>query len=62
MSNTTEKPKNAPIAGTVPFELREIVEDYRWEQRLTVSQVLREAVETWAEVKNLAAKPAKSAK
>ena len=42
-----QKAQNSPVTGTVPAPLREAIEDYRWKNRMTVSDVVREAFEVW---------------
>lgn len=44
---SNDKTKNTPVTGTVSAELREFIEEYRWSNRKTVSEVVREAFETW---------------
>ena len=56
---TTQKKETQQITGTIPAWLREAVEDYRWENRLTVSEVVRDAFEVWAQTRGVSA-PAKS--
>jgi len=54
------RPKNTEnlvaVTGSVPPELKEALEDYRWSQRKTLSEVIREAVETFIESKGLEVK------
>lgn len=38
----------SPVTGAVTPELREALEEYRWKNRKTVSEVVRGALETWA--------------
>lgn len=39
-----------PVTGNVPVELREAMEEYRWDPKVrkSASEVVREAVEYWA--------------
>ena len=46
------------LATTVSAEVSEIIEEYRWENRLKRSDVLSEALELWIETKGLRGKPA----
>lgn len=41
------------ITGTIRPELREAVEDYRWSHRMSVSDVVGQALEVWAEAKGV---------
>lgn len=51
------RPKNpetlAPLTGGVTPGTREAVESYRWQNRMTVSQVVRQAVEEWCAKRDL---------
>ena len=44
---------NVTISGSVSAVLSEAVEDYKWSNRLSRADVLKEALTTWAESKNL---------
>lgn len=43
----TDKPRKTTVAGTVKPELKEQIEDYRWDNRMTVSAVIEEALTDW---------------
>lgn len=45
--------KKVAITGTVTPALREAVEDYRWSHRMSLSDVVTEAIETWARAKGV---------
>ena len=45
--------KKVAITGTVTPALREAVEDYRWSNRMSLSDVVTEAIETWASAKGV---------
>ena len=45
--------KKVAITGTVTPALREAVEDYRWSHRMSLSDVVTEAIETWARDKGV---------
>jgi len=56
MSDNIQKPAPvlmSSVAGSVPASLREAVEAYRWQHRMTVSDVLRAALTDWATAHNL---------
>lgn len=43
----------SPVTGSVPAALREAIEEHRWSKRKTVSEVVREALEQWADREGL---------
>lgn len=49
-----KNPENlTPVTGAVTPELREALENHRWSNRKTLSEVIREAVEYWAQANDL---------
>lgn len=50
----------APVTGGITPDLREAIEDYRWSARQTVSEVVREALESWSVGKGIWTPPAES--
>lgn len=44
----SDKPNRLNVSGTVSPELHEFLEDYRWTNRKSRSDVVSEALEAWA--------------
>lgn len=49
MARTKNSENMSPVTGSVPAPLRAAIEDVRWEKRKTVSEIVREALEQWAQ-------------
>ena len=54
-----DKVESVPVTGSIPVGLRDAIEEYRWANRKTVSEVVREAIEAYARDKGI--KPAPTA-
>lgn len=48
MARTPNSENLSPVTGGVSPEMREALEEYRWKNRKTISEVVREAIEFWA--------------
>ena len=47
--DSNSKAKRSQVSGTVPTELRDAIEEYRWTARKTFSAVLEDILTEWAE-------------
>jgi len=54
MTDTTKtKPTRVNVSGTISPELDKFIEDYRWSNRMTKSQVISTALTEWGKGKGL---------